>query len=143
MSNELNLSSAKTVTGENANEIINEQAGTAQVMNNKEKITMAIENNQDSMVPQAGANETTHGSRVEETATVSVKESTTADTEVEAGTPVITTKLPTPEHTIPIYKYRELLKSGFKPAYLIVNRKINAAHARDLANSAKISAALK
>lgn len=73
-----NNSSAKTVTGENS-ENINEQASTAQVINplNNEKTTMEETNHQSSMAPQAGACERTLGSGVKEAATVSGNESAT------------------------------------------------------------------
>ena len=156
MDNSNNLSSAKTVASENSNEIINEQAEVAQVSNSNESIAMNTANSQSSMAPQVGANETAFGSNAKGTTTVSDNESATGAnndaeqigsiqvsifncTEVEAGSPVITTKLPAPVHSVSIYKYRELLKRGFKPAYLEGNRLINEAHARKLAKDADSS----
>ncbi|MBR2416735.1 MAG: hypothetical protein IKB11_08300 [Bacteroidaceae bacterium] len=72
-------SSAKTVAGENTTENINEQVETAPVINqlNNEETIMEEIVFQSSMAPQAGACETTPGSGVKETATVSGNESAT------------------------------------------------------------------
>ena len=84
MDNSNNLSSAKTVAGENSNEIINEQAEVAQVSNSNESIAMNTANSQSSMAPQVGTNETAPSSGVQEAATVSDKESA-----VTASPPII------------------------------------------------------
>ena len=78
MDNSNNLSSAKTVAGENTTEKENEQIGSSQVINKENNSTnMEETNHQSSMAPQAGACETTPGSGVKETATVSENESAT------------------------------------------------------------------
>lgn len=124
-----NNSSAKTVTGENS-ENINEQASTAQVINplNNEKTTMEKTDTQSSMAPQVGANETALGNA--EGTAVNANESATE-------TQVLTSiKLPTPEAIRHFYSYRELLKAGYKIAFVKGNRNINVAHAKKLAKSA-------
>lgn len=78
MDNSNNLSSAKTVAGENTTEKENEQIGSSQVINKENNSTnMEETNHQSSMAPQAGACETTLGSGVKEAATVSENESAT------------------------------------------------------------------
>ena len=141
-----NLSSVKIVAGENANERENEQQNAAIVSNSNENKAMNTTNNQSSMAPQAGANETALGSRAEGATVESVNElvnaaqvSTIACTEVEVESPGLTLKLPAPELTRPTYRYRELCKCGFKPAYLKINRAINAVHASNLAKDAASS----
>ena len=101
MSNESNLSSAKTVAGENSNEIINEQAEVAQVSNSNESIAMNTANSQSSMAPQVGTNEKALGSRAEDTTVEFVNEyadaaqvSTIACAEMETESPVMTPRLP-------------------------------------------------
>lgn len=75
MNNASSISSVKTVAGENTTENLNEQMETAQVINDNKTIAMNTAKSQSSMAPQVGANETAQGSRVEETVTVSEKES--------------------------------------------------------------------
>lgn len=139
-------SSVKTVAGENANERENEQQNAAIVSNSNKNKAMNTTNNQSSMAPQAGASDTTLGSNAKGTTTESVNElvnaaqvSTIACTEVEAESPRLTLKLPAPELTRPTYRYRELCKCGFKPAYLKINRVVDKTHARKLANDAASS----
>lgn len=152
-------STANEIAFGSATENINEQAGTAQVINplDNEKKTMEKKNYNSSIVPEAGASDTTLGSGVQEVATVNANESATdannraepmgstqvpiaTCTEVEAESSAIMTKLPAPVHSVAIYKYRELLKSGFKPAYLKINRAVDDIHASKLANDAASSA---
>ena len=147
MDNSNNLSSAKIVAGENTTENFNEQMETAPVNNNNESIAMNTANSQSSMVPQAGANETAQGSRVEDTTVEFVNEyanaaqvSTIACTEMVTESPVMTPMLPTQVLLRPIYRYRELCKYGFKPSYLKVNRPIDVTHARNLAKDTDSSA---
>ena len=113
-------------------ETINEQVETAQVSNNlnDKKRTMEVTDFQSSMVPQAGACETTLSSGVQEAATVSENESAT-----EAQ--VLT--LPIPEEIKNFYSYRKMLDAGYKPAFIQGNRNINIAHAKKLAKSALAS----
>ena len=67
-------SPVKIVAGENANERENEQQNAAIVSNSNKNKAMNTTNNQSSMAPQAGANETALGSRSEGTTTESVNE---------------------------------------------------------------------
>lgn len=147
MDNSNNLSSAKTVAGENSNEIINEQAEVAQVSNSNESIAMNTANSQSSMAPQVGTNEKALGSRAEDTTVEFVNEyadaaqvSTIACAEMETESPVMTPRLPDQVLFRPIYRYRELCKYGFKPSYLKVNRPIDVTHARNLAKDTDSSA---
>lgn len=89
---------------------------------------MSTAYNQSSMAPQAGANETALGNA--EGTAVNANESATE-------TQVLTSiKLPTPEAIRHFYSYRELLKAGYKIAFVKGNRNINVAHAKKLAKSA-------
>lgn len=129
-----NLSSAKTVTGENS-ENINEQASTAQVINKENNSTnMEETNHQSSITPQVGANEKTLGNGVQEVATVSEDESAT-----EAQVLTTNMGLPTPEETKSFYGYRKMLDAGYKAAFIQGNRNINSVHANKLAKSATAS----
>lgn len=67
-------SPVKIVAGENTTENLNEQVKNALVTNNNEVKAMDTANNQSSMAPQDGANETALGSRAEGTTTVSDNE---------------------------------------------------------------------
>lgn len=98
---------------------------------------------QSSMAPQAGANETAFGSRVEDTTVEFVNEYanatqvlTIACAEMETESPVMTPRLPDQVQLRPIYRYRELCKNGFKASYLKENRPIEVAHALNLAKDA-------
>ena len=144
MNNTNPISLVKIVATENTTENFNEQMETAQVINDNKTIAMNTVNNQSSIVPQAGACETTPGSGVQEVATVSENEhaitasqvSTITCTEKETEIPVMTPRLPTQVQLRPIYRYRELCKYGFKASYLKGNRPIEAAHALNLAKDA-------
>ena len=74
-------SPVKIVASENTTENFNEQMETAPVSNNNESIVMNTANNQSSMAPQAGANETALGN-AEDTA-IENKESITSETQVD------------------------------------------------------------
>ena len=149
MSNESNLSSAKTVAGKNTIENFNEQMETAPVINKSYNVENTMEGKtfQSSIAPEVGTNEKALGSRAEDTTVESVNEfanaaqvSTIACAEMETESPVMTPRLPDQVLFRPIYRYRELCKYGFKPSYLKVNRPIDVTHARNLAKDTDSSA---
>lgn len=125
---------ANETTLDNTTENLNEQVKNALVTNNYEVKEMDTANNQSPMAPQAGACETTPGSGVKETATVSENESAT-----EAQVLTTNMGLPTPEETKSFYGYRKMLDAGYKAAFIQGNRNINSVHANKLAKSATAS----
>ena len=143
-----NLSSVKTVAGENSNEISNEQAGTAQVINSKNYLNnMEDIKNQSSMVPQAGANETAFGSNAKGTTTVSDNESTTdANSSIEAiDTSTVAVLLACLGDKIPkttrkvCMSYLEAKNAGLKICFFKFNREVSNSHIQALYKSVKDS----
>ena len=149
MSNESNLSSAKTVAGDNTTENFNEQAEAAPVINqsNNEETIMEVTDFQSSMAPQAGACETTPGSGVQEVATVSDNESATdANNQVEtieASTVAVLLaclgdKIPKIIRKV-CMSYFEAKKAGLKICFFKFNREVNNCHVKALYKSVKDS----
>lgn len=142
-----NLSSAKTVTAENTNEKENEQASTAQVINqlNNEDIVMEETASQNSMAPQAGACETALGNA--EDTTVNRTELTTEvnnDAEqMDVSTAVVLLTLLGDKLTKRVVKYSisylEAKAGGLKVAFFKANRHVNANHTTILWKSVKDS----
>lgn len=143
-----NLSSVKTVTGENSNEISNEQAEMAQVINSKNYLNnMEDIKNQSSMAPQAGANETALGSNAKGTTTVSDNESTTdANSCIEAiDTSTVAVLLACLGDKIPkttrkvCMSYLEAKNAGLKICFFKFNREVSNSHIQALYKSVKDS----
>lgn len=145
MSNELNLSSAKTVAGENTTENFNEQQNAARVSNSNENKVMDSRNHQSSMASQADANETAIGNA--EKAAVKATESTTEIhndvKQMEASTVAVLLgqlgeKLPKKVVKYSV-SYREAKSAGLKVAFLKENRNLNSNHISKLWDSVKSS----
>ena len=147
MSNESNLSSAKTVAGENTTENFNEQTKVAQVSNSNESIAMNTANSQSSMAPQVGANETAFGSNAKGTTTVSDNESTTdANSSIEAiDASTVAVLLTCLGDKIPkiirkvCMSYLEAKNAGLKICFFKFNREVNNCHIQALYKSVKDS----
>ena len=142
-----NLSPVKTVAGENANERENEQQNAAIVSNSNENKAVNTTNNQSSMAPQAGANETALGSRAEGTTTVSDNESTTGvNSRIEAiDTSTVAVLLACLGDKIPkttrkvCMSYLEAKNAGLKICFFKFNREVKDCHIQALYKSVKDS----
>lgn len=145
MSYDSNLSTAKTVTGENTNEKENEQQNAAIVSNCNENKAMKTANHQSSMVPQAGANESALGNA--EDTTVNRTELTTEvnnDAEqMDVSTAVVLLTLLGDKLTKRVVKYSisylEAKAAGLKVAFFKANRDVNRNHVETLCKSVKDS----
>ena len=140
-----NLSSVKTVAGENTNKKENEQQNAAIVSNSNANNAMEATNHQSSIVPQAGANETALGNAKD--TTVNRTELTTEvnnDAEqMDVSTAVVLLTLLGDKLTKRVVKYSisylEAKAAGLKVAFFKANRDVNRNHIVTLWKSVKDS----